>query len=599
MNARTPIAVLSLFLLFAVPTSAQGPYFQHQLIELDFEIEATREKAPENPFTDYRLQVTFTQGPHRYSVPGFYAADGDAAQTSAEAGGIWRVRFTPPRAGAWAYRVAFQKGREIALQEDPYTGIPIAPHHGKTGTFTVQEPPADAAHFERSGSLQYQSSRYLHTQDGEPLLIFGTNSPENFLAYADIDNTYAIDSNKNFIKTWSPHLGDWKPGDPTWKDGKGKGIIGALNYLAEKEMNALYLLTLNIGGDAGDVWPFISHRRADFRRYDVSKLAQWDIIFRHAERLGIVIEAITQEQENQLLLDDGYTLSERKLYYRELIARFAYHNNIIWNIGEENGYAGSWPHGQNDQQRYAMIRYLKENDPYRHPVLVHTYPYEAERAEILNPLLKYDPLDGLSMQIGEPGQVHATIRRWVEKARQRHPWIVLMDEIGPWHTGTKPDRLDPQHTKDRTTVLWPALMAGAAGVQWYFGWLTPPHDLNAEDLRSRDNMWEQSAHARAFFEQLNYTDMRSADHLTGRGDNHCLALEGATYAIYLKYGSTTQLDLRQAEGNYTVAWFNPRAGGALQTGTVKTIKGGGWADIGLAPEAPYEDWAVLIQRVAL
>ena len=565
---------------------------------MDFEIGQTHEKAAENPFTEYRLQVAFTQGTQQYKAPGFYTADGDAAQTGADSGGVWRVVFTPPFAGEWAYEVSFRQGRQIACLTDPYTGKPVAPYDGQSGTFTVQPPPETATHFERTGGLRHKGSRYLNTQDGKPLLIFGTNSPENFLAYADIDNTYAADSNRNFIKTWSPHLQDWNPGDPTWKDGKGKGIIGALNYLAEKEMNTIYLLTLNIGGDAGDVWPFISHRREDYLRYDVSKLAQWDIIFSHAEQLGIVIEVITQEQENQLLLDDGYTQTERKLYYRELIARFAHHKNIIWNIGEENGYTDSWPHGQNDQQRFAMIRYLKENDPYQHPVLVHTYPYEAERAEILNPLLKYDPLDGLSMQIGEPEQVHRTIRQWVEKARQQHPWIVLMDEIGPWHTGTKPDRLDPHHTKDRTTVLWPALMAGAGGIQWYFGWLTPPHDLNAEDLRSRDNIWEQTAHARAFFEQLNYTDMRSADHLTGRGDNHCLALEGAAYAIYLKYGGTTQLDLRQAEGNYTIAWYNPRAGGALQEGTVKEIKAGGWADIGFAPEDRYEDWAVLIQRAA-
>ena len=61
----------------------------------------------------------------------------------------------------------------------------------------------------------------------------GTNSPENFLAFADIDSTYSYDSEKRYLKTWEPHVKDWKDGDPTWQNGKGKGIIGALNYLAD------------------------------------------------------------------------------------------------------------------------------------------------------------------------------------------------------------------------------------------------------------------------------------------------------------------------------------------------------------------------------
>jgi hypothetical protein len=461
----------------------------------------------------------------------------------------------------------------------------------------VDEVKDNARNFEQTGGIIYSNSRYLHTQNNDPILLFGSNSPENFLAYRDIDNTYAIDSTKNYIKSWEPHIRDWKEGDPTWKNGKGKGAIGALNYLASKNMNAIYLLTLNIEGDSQDVWPFVSHNRKDFKRYDVSKLAQWDIIFSHAENLGIVIEIVTQEQENQLLLDDGYTLSERKLYYRELIARFSYHKNIIWNIGEENGFAGNWLHGQNDQQRYAMIRYIKENDPYQHPVLMHTYPHEEEREAVVEPLLTYGKFDGLSMQVGNPDQVHGVIKKWVEISEDRNPWIVLMDEIGPWYTGTKPDRMDPYHDKERTRVLWPSLMAGAAGVQWYFGWITPPHDLNAEDLRSRNNMWEQTAYAKEFFKRINFSDMNSSDNLISmRGDNHCFSKPGDTYVIYLKYGGTADLDLSQQEGEYSIRWYNPREGGDLIIGSKETIKSGGWMNIGYAPDAKYKDWAVLIRR---
>lgn len=596
MNIKNNFCALILSLLFSTATFSQNKYIQYQPVLFDFEIETTSETASINPFTDYRLIVTFTNKDKQYKVPGFYAADGDAANSGADSGGVWRVIFTPPYSGEWKYSVSFKKGKNIAIEEDPYSGTPIKIHHGKTDVFTVNPPEKKSDNFDRTGAVIYNNSRYLYTQNGKPLLLFGTNSPENFLAYQDFDSTYSIDPNKNFLKSWSPHIKDWKKGDPTWKNGKGKGIIGALNYLALKNMNVLYLLTLNIDGDAKDVWPFISHHRKDFKRYDVSKLAQWDIVFSHAEKLGIVIEVITSEQENQLLLDDGYTLMERKLYYRELIARFSYHKNIIWNIGEENGYAGSWPHGQNDQQRYSMIRYIKENDPYKHPVLMHTYPYEEEREKIVTPLLKFDQFNGLSMQVGDPNHVHGDIKKWVEKSEERKPWIILMDEIGPWHTGTQPDNLNPKHNLERTTVLWPALMAGAAGVQWYFGWLTPPHDLNAQDLRSRNNIWEQSAHAKEFFSQINFSEMRNSDYLISKGQNHCFSKSGSAYVIYLKYGGTTSLDLRNIEGEYSIKWFNPRKGGKLLKGTKEKIISGGWANIGLAPEDKFKDWVVLIRR---
>jgi hypothetical protein len=60
---------------------------------------------------------------------------------------------------------------------------------------------------------------------------------------------------------------DWKSGDPSWKGGKGKGIIGALNYLAAKGVNSVYFLTYNIdGGDGRDTWMWTDVDTRD--RYD-------------------------------------------------------------------------------------------------------------------------------------------------------------------------------------------------------------------------------------------------------------------------------------------------------------------------------------------
>src|SRR5262245_20814892 len=59
------------------------------------------ETASPNPFTDYKLDVTFAHGSGtpRYVVPGYFAADGNAATSSAASGNKWRVHFAPDRAG--------------------------------------------------------------------------------------------------------------------------------------------------------------------------------------------------------------------------------------------------------------------------------------------------------------------------------------------------------------------------------------------------------------------------------------------------------------------------------------------------------------------
>lgn len=80
------------------------------------------------------------------------------------------------------------------------------------------------------GRLDYVGKRYLQfAGTGQYFLKVGADAPETLLAYADFDNTIAGNPKKAPIKTWSPHTQDWQTGDPTWKDGKGKGLIGAVD----------------------------------------------------------------------------------------------------------------------------------------------------------------------------------------------------------------------------------------------------------------------------------------------------------------------------------------------------------------------------------
>jgi hypothetical protein len=56
------------------------------------------------------------------------------------------------------------------------------------------------------------------------------------------------------------------------------------------------------------------------------------------------------------------------------------------------------------------------------------------------------------------------------------------------------------------------------------------------------------------------------------------------------------LDLSRATGAFTVAWFDPRNGGALKTGNVRTVNGGANVPLGAPPESSNEDWLVVVRR---
>src|SRR5687768_5169826 len=60
-----------------------------------------RSNAP-NPFVDYRMTVTFAHesGSPTYRVPGYFAGDGDAANTSATSGNKWRAHVAPDKPGS-------------------------------------------------------------------------------------------------------------------------------------------------------------------------------------------------------------------------------------------------------------------------------------------------------------------------------------------------------------------------------------------------------------------------------------------------------------------------------------------------------------------
>lgn len=583
-------------------TDGSGNYKKWHRVSIAFEGPNTNENATPNPFTDYRLNVTFTHpiSGKTYTVPGYYAADGNAGETSASAGDIWRVHFAPDEIGAWNYAASFRTGTNVAVNASATAGTATS-FDGANGSFNVVASDKTGRDHRGKGRLQYDGTRYLkHAETGEPYLKTGADAPENFLNYLEFDNTYNH-GGTDYRKSWAPHIQDWASGDPAWQNGKGKGIIGAINYLASEGQNVFSFLTYNAGGDSKDVWPYVSHSNP--LRFDCSKLDQWEIVFTHGDIMGMYLHFKTQETENDDLsgpgasyaLDSGNVGTERKLYYRELIARFGHHMALNWNLGEETT--------QTTTQHQQMAQYFYDNDPYGHNIVIHTYPNQQEQR--YRPLLgNNSKLTGASVQT-RFSNVHAHTLQWLtESANAGRQWVVANDEQGPADKANPPDSVTnntPSQREMRWQTVWGNFMAGGAGIELYAGYQNPHSDLTLDDFRSRNRMWDYCRHAHTFFTNyLPFTEMVNSNGLIGNGSNsnskYCFAKTDEVYAIYLPNGGTTNLNLSAANGNFTVRWFNPRDGGVLQVGTVDTVSGGGSVSIGNAPSQTGEDWAVLVSK---
>lgn len=542
-----------------------------------------------NPFLDYRLNVLFV-GPsgQAYLSPGFFAGDGQGGGR----GDVWQARFTADEAGRWRYCASFRAGPGVAVELAPAAGAPAA-FDGATGAFTIAPTDPDAPGFLRWGRLEYVGGHYLKFRDGPYWLKGGTNSPENFLGYAGFSNT--VDQGgilEGFLHTYSPHVVDWRAGDPTFANAdtgaNGRGIIGALNYLGDQHVNSIFFLPLNLGGDGQETYPFIDP--ADRTHYDVGKLGQWEVVLEHAQRQGIAIHMALNETEeaNRNWLDGGQGLGvERKLFYREMVARFSHLLALKWNLSEEAVFS--------PPELTAFADYIHTLDWAGHPIAIHN-PVDGLR--------QYEALLGdrrfsataMQYQATEAGGLVETWRR--NSAAAGAPWVIEMDENNPAGVGLSPDNAGAL----RKEILYDVYFSGAGGVEWYAGYYDLPigGDVNLEDFRTREAMWQYTWYARRFMqEHLPFWRMTPADELlvdesAEYGGGEVLALVGQVYAVYLPVGQPTGRLLVTA-GEYTLRWFNPRTG--VFEGPTAWLRA--TADgLPLAPpNSPMADWVALVERV--
>jgi len=574
---------------------------------LTFDGPNASETATDNPFLNYRLEVDFTSpdGTRTFTTPGYFAGDGGGGA----AGSAWRANFMPDAPGQWDYNVRFETGANVAVADSFGTGSTTG-FHGTTGSFNVAGSDKSGRDFRAAdhGLIKNRGHHYLtYGGSGDVWIKGGPNIPENFLGYDAFDNT------PNAGHSFPSHAADWNAGDPTWNGGQGKEIIGAINYISSTGANSIYFLPMNLGGDGKDTFPFIQDNQANNTRYDLSKLQQWEQVFTHAQSKGVFLHFQLAETEsaNENFFDNGDLGNERKLFYRELVARFGHHPGLQWNLGEENDFGSD--------KREAFAAFIKSVDPYDHPLTTHMNTNQFE--DFYANHLSDENFDMTSFQATEGGMDFGQSEDAVEEWRRRSaeagaPWVVSFDE---------PQRIDNELSGDhdfveaRKKFMWPTYLSGGGGFEWYVRTESGSHsfDQNIEDMRELDSPLQWTGHALKFLEQLPLLEMEPDDDLV-RGEDgdfggaQVLAKAGEIYAIYLPDGSNDdntntageiqagvngppELDLRGLDDiEFLLRWYDPRTGEFAPDEFI--LNGGDWVSLGLTPDGFHDtsDWAAIV-----
>ncbi len=538
-------------------------------------------------YLNYRMNVAITSPSNEtFLVPAYFAADGNAAETSATSGNKWRCHFIPKEIGTYKYTVSFRSSANIAADLNETSGTPVS-IDGDSGSFFISAGSiTNSNDFRSKGKLQYVGEKAAKFDNGDYYFEVGSDSPETFLEYGDFD---ATTGRHDFAEV----ANNYENGDPSWQNGKGTEIIGAVNYLANQGMNVNYIVLMNITGDGKRTYPFPSDTQ--YQIYDVSKLDQWQIVFDHMYNKGIALELVLTEQENLNWFEDqegsdrtGFGVS-RKIYYREMIARFGY-LNVFWNIGEEaNEDAAGDVYSA--QQIEDAAEFIQDLSPYNDLVSVHNGPsaqigifFEVAGLSGIN------HLTSISRQANWNNEQHCHDQFLNLKSvatNDSTEWVLRLTE--PF-SGTL------QNIETWTNIaLWGSITAGAVGVHYF-----PYSNLDVvnDDYTQYADFYKRLKICKDFFENnmIPYWNMTNNDNDVS--DGYLLSDSTNYFVGYLPNGGNQNINIT-GNGTYTVKWYDPRNGGELKDGSVSSVSAGTNVNLGNPPDNITSSWVFYLSNKTL
>ncbi len=548
------------------------------------------EASGENPFMNYRMDVTFTNPGNNksYVVPGYFALDGTGAESTATSGNQFHALFRPDESGIWKYRVSFRTGANVAVgttSSGTATGF-----DNYNGTFNVGAGSNASLGAIANGRLIDFRNGYLGTHlNNKATVKLGAGSPEDFMGYSGFDNALSTTSNPGST-SYSAHLNDWQSGDPQWKGGKGKEIIGLVNYLASTGSNALYIILQTIGGDGKNVSPFLGQYTSSTvvkNRYDVSKLAQWYTVFEHANKKGIILNFFLHDdnKENKDLLGST-TSDDRKLYFREMVARFGSSLPLIqWTLSEE--YNKDQGFSSSEVNQLAAI--MTGLDPFGNtPMSVHSTNV-GTGSSLLNDFLptSWYRTHSLQVEANAPGDLANNVKSWVNKSVSGKSFRIPVSIDEPSSYNIKNSATQSEG------MAYAVVFSGGWGLQLYERERdTVKASSGLSDFRELNGSWVALGNARRFAEQLPLGNMLEDNAaLSGASSSRVFrTTDKSVYAVYYPNGSSTGTMNFGVSANRTLKWYNPRTG-AFDS-TTRSLSGSSVS----IPGAPSGDsWVALIE----
>jgi hypothetical protein len=317
-------------------------------------------------------------------------------------------------------------------------------------------------------------------------------------------------------------------------------------------------MTHNIGGDNGDVWPWLGDSESEAKsnggsdaRFNIAKLQEWLELFEYMQNKGVVTYLVLED-------DSAWTDYDHARYYRELIARFGHMPALIFNFCEEYGES----YGLSSALSY--MAQLKSIDPYNHPRGIHNVNSPNDS------YINSSAVDFTAIQTkgSDPLEHNQITIDWINSCRNNNKRILVVgfDE--------------PRPLMEREG-WWSAYMGGGV-------WEVHVDKSYDRPMSTWEPAWTEIGGARAFMETLPFWEMEPRNDLVVSGNAFCLAKEKKAYAMYLPDGGNVRINLSQ--GVYEYGWWNPANGinGSFQDkGTVN----GGIQEF-VAPNG--SDWALRI-----
>jgi hypothetical protein len=518
-----------------------------------------------NPFRDAALSGEFTSPTGKVvTVAGFYEGDD-----------TWRLRFTPDEEGAWSYCL---RGDGVNLSQSGWLRCtsprgngfirihPDNPYGFAYADGTPFFPMGDTCYglYDDSPITPELRSHYLRTRRSQRF---------NFVRMSVGHSAPRADSDPASYWAWggTPQNPDLDRLNPVFF----RGLDAVLSQMRAEGMNA-ELLLLN------------------FYRTPFTNPRQW-------------------------------TPSRERLWLRYVIARYAAFTNIfLWTISNEYE---THPDGQyrldlpaDPDWAKATARFIKTQDPFRHPVTVHPVVSASTTGASPNDPIKApwsigdffgdgDDIDVLSQQTGQSGDGvtwDEKLQCWIGDAPdlvvsvrsdRRYSKPVLNTESGYEYLSGRPtEKKQVHHTDKVRRSAWRIVCAGGYIAAGFHGTIGHSDIWNRIDAPNRylfevkdEGAAGQLARLYDFWTDLPYWRMQPFDGVTG-DLAVALAARGEMYVVYLPSGGKASLDLMGQDGAFSARWYNTQDG---LWGVAFHVNGGARIDL-VAPNR--HDWALLLRR---